>query len=406
MTVRILAVADSESFLKWAATTLDQVAADGTDVDSRVVVIQGPLEPSPEQHRAALAGTGVTEAPVASRRTLARLVRDHQPDVVLVAATGPVAEMIALTVLKASGDRRPALLSGPPGMALSAGSTVGVKWRFGWCDAFIVHSPREVDLFAEAFKRHGAHPRMVLTRLPFLARLGEIEPVTTPVRRIVFAPQPIVPHRRSDRLALLRGLARLHEQGFEVVVKVRTRAGERQTHYEALPFESLWRREHARMGLPADGLEFAAGPMSDWLTPGTALVTVSSTAALESLALGLPTALVADLGVSEDLANEVYVESGCMVRLDELGSTLARGGPVPNGRWLGENYLHETPSELGTAVSQLAAARRAGMLPPVASAQPLSRAISLYSQLKSDVPLLWYPAVWVRALLGRHRPLA
>lgn len=411
MTVRVLAVVDSESFLKWAVSTLSLVRRDGSDADGRVVVVKGPLEPSPDQVATAMAGTGITEYRVLSRRQLAGLVARHPPDAVLVGATGPVAELIALTVLRASGEHRPALLSGPPGMALSPASAIGVKWRHRWCDAYVVHSPAEVDLFREAFAREGASPRIVLSRLPFLARtsMGAERGAPTapplPPRRVVFAPQSTVPHLRADRLKLLRGLAHLHDEGFDVVVKLRTRVGEQQTHYEALPYETLWRQEHTRLGYDIGALRFEAGTLVEWLTPGSALVTVSSTAALESLALGLPTAVLADFGVNEDLANTAYEHSGCLVRLNELPDLLRAGEPRANEQWLAANYLHDAPNELGPVLDDFAARRRGGALPPVRSRKPDNWFVHLYSAVKSDLPVLWYPARWGRAVLGRFRAL-
>ena len=405
MPLRLLAVVDSESFLKWAASTIGRLAADGLAVDGRAVTIKGPLEPSPAQVTAAVAGTPITDAPVVTRRALSRLVERQRPDAVLIGATGPIAEMIALTVLRASGGYRPALLSGPPGMALSPASAYGVRWRQRWCDAYIVHSPRETALFRDAFARYGAHPRMVLSRLPFLAQVPRVGPSDTPVTRVVFAPQSTTPHARTDRVTMLRGLARLQEQGYDVVVKLRTRAGEQQTHYEALPYRTLWEQEHERLGHSADDLRFETGPLSDWLVPGTALVTVSSTAALESLAVGLPTAVVVDFGISAELANEVYDGSGCMVRLDDLPARLRERGPVVDPGWLAANYLHDTPSELGPTLEQLAAERLERGLPPVRSRRPVNPLVHLYSAIKSDIPALWLPARWARAVLGRFTAL-
>lgn len=405
MSLRIVAVVDSESFLKWATATLDEIAADGVDVDGRAVVVKGPLEPSAAQVAAALAGTSTTDAPVVTRHDLARLVAKHRPDAVLVGATGPVAEMLALTVLQAAGRHRPVLVSGPPGMAFSPASAYGVRWRERWCDVYVVHSPRETDLFREAFARFGASPRLVLARLPFLARAPRNRPSETPVTRVVFAPQSTAPHARSDRVAILRGLAHLHHEGYDVVVKLRTRAGEQQTHYEALPYQVLWEQEHARLGHDVGDLRFESGPLTQWLTPGTALVTVSSTAALESLAVGLPTAVVVDFGISAELANEVYDGSGCMVRLNDLPARLREGGPVVDPGWLAANYLHDTPSELGPTLEQLAAERLERGLPPVRSRRPVNPLVHLYSAIKSDIPALWLPARWTRAVLGRFTAL-
>ena len=74
----------------------------------------------------------------------------------------------------------------------------------------------------------------------------------------------------------------------EVVVKLRAAPGEQQTHEEQLPFDALW-TDLADAGLVTEShVRFATGPLSDQLVPGSALVTVSSTAVLEAVAAGLP----------------------------------------------------------------------------------------------------------------------
>jgi len=284
-------------------------------------------------------------------------------------------------------------------MAMAAASTKGVKWRSQWCDAYIVHSPREVELFHQAFMRRGSDPRIIVARLPFLK--DRLDGAEAPVQRVVFAPQPILPRRREDRVTILDGLAQLHDEGFDVVVKLRARRGEQQSHLEAVPFDRLWQQEHSRLGYDSQILRFETGPMSEWLTSGTALVTVSSTAALESLSLGLRTVLIADFGIAPELANQIYADSGCMVRLSELSKTLRSGGPIANSDWLRTTYLHDWPSELGVAVGELVASHRDGTFVRANVARPVNRLIYLYSALKSSLPMLWYPAKWSRAILGR-----
>src|SRR5690606_23668125 len=139
-------------------------------------------------------------------------VREARPDVVLVAATGPVAEMVARAVVRADPKRRPALITGLPGMALPA-TPRGTAWR-RWCDAFVVHSRRERLAYQEAFAAHSVEPEVVLTHLPFLERHAAMK--SQPVDRVVFAAQAKVPAGRDERLRLLDGLANLSTEGFDV----------------------------------------------------------------------------------------------------------------------------------------------------------------------------------------------
>jgi hypothetical protein len=369
MTVRVLAVADSDSYLKWACATLDRLGApDDVELERSAVIVRTPLVPTPSQVAAAVAGTSIVRPRVLGLGALSDHVRTTKPDVVLVAATGPVAEMVARVVVRVDEPNRPALVTGLPGMALPA-TPLGAGWR-RWCDAFVVHGRAEVEAYREAFAAQGATPHVVLTRLPFLER--RTSPAGGPVRRVVFAPQSLVPAGRAERVAILDGLAATAGAGYDVVVKLRARAGERQTHNEAHPFDALWDAEHARLGHRRDLLRFVDGPMTEWLDDGTALVTVSSTAALESLALGVPTVLLDDFGVSDELLNAPFAASGCLASLADLPDVLADGGPVPDATWLEENYLHSEPSELPQTVRALAARHAEGTLPALGGVRPVS----------------------------------
>lgn len=385
----VLAVADSDSYLKWAAATL--VGLDEVAGELDVVVVHSPIRPTPAQAGAAVAGTGLPVPAVLGLRALWWRLRRERPDVLLLADTGPTAEVVARLAVRTLRKNRPVLITGLPGMGLPA-TERGTGWR-RWCDAFVTHGRREVDAYRAAFAEHGVAPRLPLTRLPFLADGASRSPDDAdpagsrePVKRIVFAAQPSVPADPDERLALLDGLARLHEAGFEVIVKLRARAGERQTHDEAYPYEELWESAHGRLGHPSDAVTFADGPMSAQLTPGTALVTVSSTAALESLAAGLPTVLVGDLGVREDLLNEPFATSGCQIRLADLTDVLDAGGPRPDPRWLERNYLHAAPSELPRTVRELADLRARGGLPTLTDVTPWSARRHRWSLLRIALP--------------------
>ncbi|MGF0117753.1 DUF6716 putative glycosyltransferase [Promicromonospora sp. Marseille-Q5078] len=380
---RVLAVADSDSYLKWAVWTLAGLRRDDGHVEASAALVRSPIAPTPEQVAAAVRGSGIPGPAVLSPRGLRRLVRTKRPDVVLVAATGPVAELVAREVLRATRPgRRPALVTGLPGMALPA-TPQGAGWR-RWCDAFLVHARVETAPYVEAFARQGARPDLVLTRLPFLD--GPAGDAPAGVRRVVLAAQAKVPASRVDRVALLDGLAGLAADGLDVVVKLRARAGERQTHNEQHPLDALWAAEHARLGRPADAVGFVTGPMADQLTPGAALLTVSSTAGLESLARGLPTVFLADFGVGPALLNEPFAASGCLRRLDEVAATLRAGGPAPDPAWLDEHYLHTAPSGLPAAVHDLARRSRTGDLPPL-SVTPWSWRRHWWSAARSALPV-------------------
>ncbi|MEO5877805.1 MAG: DUF6716 putative glycosyltransferase, partial [Streptosporangiaceae bacterium] len=90
--MKILAVADSDSYLKWAATLLDQVPPGW---DRRLVVVRTPITPSPGQIRAAVSGSRSTGAVTVTATAVRRLLRDYDPDAVLLACTGPVVRALS-----------------------------------------------------------------------------------------------------------------------------------------------------------------------------------------------------------------------------------------------------------------------------------------------------------------------
>ncbi|MCB7136461.1 DUF6716 putative glycosyltransferase [Cellulosimicrobium marinum] len=381
--VRLVAVADSDSYLKWAAATLASL----DDVAAGIVLLRNPIQPSPAQVGAALAGTPFRPDDVASVH-VARLrahLRRAAPDVVLVAATGPVVELVVRAV---AGLRpRPAVVTGLPGMALPA-TSLGVRYRAA-SDAFVVHSHTEREAYEAAFATQGLHPVLALERLPFVpvgpgpAAAPAPEPgAAPPVERVVFAAQAKVPATRADRLCVLDALARAGRDR-DVVVKLRAVGGERQTHAEEHPYPALWEAERAARGW-SDEVRFVAGPLGDWLGPGAGLVTVSSTAALEAVAAGVPVAVVEDFGVDDSMLTGVFAGSGLLRPLDAV----VRGDlGLPDPVWWARNYGHDDPGELGHVVAGLARAVRTGRLDP-RPVRPRSWRRYVRSWLRCAVPLV------------------
>lgn len=162
--------------------------------------------------------------------------------------------------------------------------------------------------------------------LPFLGGkpyVGGQDPYT-----VVFAAQPSVPESRKDRTYLLDRLiqhARLHPDR-EVLLKLRSKPGEHTTHIEELPYQKLAQKTD----LPAN-FRLVYGHMGEVLDRTDLLVTISSTAALESLHRRIPTVVLSDLGVREALGNHHFVGSGCLASWDQLDTGHE---PTPDPAWV------------------------------------------------------------------------
>jgi hypothetical protein len=119
-----------------------------------------------------------------------------------------------------------------------------------------------------------------------------------------------------------------------VVIKLRGTAGEAQTHAERYPFDVLLESLEDR----PENLVISTGPMSRHLDRAAGLVTVSSTAVIEAIAMGVPSLVLDDFGVSPALINVVFEGSGLLGDSERL---LTDDLPTPDPRWLAENYLQD-----------------------------------------------------------------
>ncbi|WP_226900654.1 DUF6716 putative glycosyltransferase [Nonomuraea phyllanthi] len=319
----MLAVADSDSYLKWAACLLADLPAGSA---AELVVVRTPIAPSPAQIAAAVRDGIAAPPPVLSARSVRRLAERTRPDVVLVACTGPVVDVLVADVL-AELRPRPVFVSGLPGISVPATEKAWV-FRSG-CDLFVVHSEREVAEFSRIAAGLGGGGAVGLARLPFL-RSGA---AAAGGNRVVFATQAKVPRHREEReriLLALAELARLRPE-LDVVVKLRALEDERQTHRERHHYQRLWRE----LGEPGR-LSFEAGSMHDQLSRAAGFVTVSSTAALEAIALGVPSLVLSDFGVSAEMINLVFEGSGLLGTLDDLAKADFRAASAP---WCAANYF-------------------------------------------------------------------
>lgn len=347
---RLVAVCDSESYLKWAAALLDGLD-DSFETD--LWIVESPIQPTGEQIANAVAGTSRAEAevPVIPVSRLEGELSAASPDVVLAAATGPVVQTVYSTAARL--PRRPGLVSGLPGVGLPA-TFKGQRYRRRG-DAFIAHSEHERQLYREVNRRLGLPVDVWVGRLPMLKSVGAPQPQFadgTAPNRIIFAPQAKVPKERCDRRTALLELARAGRQlDVPVIIKVRSRPGEHETHHEEHTYIEILSELIAEGALGPDDLQVEVGPMADFLTDGAALVTVSSTAALESLDRGLRTFIIGDFGVTKKMLNEVFAGSNLIGTFDDLAAGNFRH---PDPAWLEENYFQKPSEEVPSQLACLA----------------------------------------------------
>ena len=373
--LRVVAIADADSFVKWSASLLGSVPG----IRPHLLVVQTPLTASIDQQRTALAGTGMLSGDVTriGFAQAAAWLEGQRPDVVLLAGRGPFVRLMGRLIDALS--HRPVVVAGLPGMAIPA-QRGALEYR-RHADLLVVHSHREERAFAELGRRIGVQVPTALATLPFARsrsrmlaadrarvlgadaghpagtliaeRPAASSAVRMPATDIVFAAQALVPVGRDERAEIAATLVRAAEAdpNRRVVVKLRSRPGESETHLERDPYLEL---------LPArrpDNLVVSYSSMAAALSTAAGLVTVSSTAAVEAVALGVPVIALDSFGVSKSLLNTVFVGSGLLGGRNEVVAGRFRH---PHPAWLRDNYFHPAAeSTWWNHVEQLVALRRA-----------------------------------------------
>ncbi|WP_078960134.1 DUF6716 putative glycosyltransferase, partial [Streptomyces sp. NRRL B-24085] len=370
--LRIAVLADSDTRWKWGALTADRIAPvpsmesgprggaqAGLALDG--YLLRGRATPTARQlEEVGVRADSLRE--VTAVEFLRALAGTSYDIVVLALVGGGVQAMLhGLARVWDGLEKRPVVVTGYVGVVYEKLAD-GLLLRHG-ADLVLANSRQDAERFRAVYEGVGADASSVTeVALPFLggaAYEGEHDPYT-----VVFAVQPSVPDNRRDRLYLLDRLirhARLHPER-EVLLKLRSKPGEHTTHIEELPYQKLIQRLD-----PPANFRLVYGNMGEVLDRTDLLVTISSTAALESLHRRIPTAVLTDLGIREVLGNHHFVGSGCLASWDQLD---AGHRPLPDEEWVARQgvvadgtYAHAFDAARERIAKLLAAPERPPLTP-------------------------------------------
>ncbi|MFC9505314.1 DUF6716 putative glycosyltransferase [Streptomyces sp. NPDC057002] len=333
---RIAVLADSDTRWKWGALTADRIAPgpsmeagprEGAQVRPVLdgFLLRGRATPTPRQLEEV--GVRADSLREVTAVEFLRAMEEESYDLLVLALVGGGVQAMLHGLARVWQDRaeRPVVVTGYVGVVYEKLAD-GLLLRHG-ADLVLANSRQDADRFRAVYDGVGADASSVTeVALPFLGGApytGEHDPYT-----VVFAAQPSVPDSRKDRTYLLSRLvqhARRHPER-EVLLKLRSKPGEHTTHIEELPYQKLVQRLD-----PPDNFRLVYGNMGEVLDRTDLLVTVSSTAALESLHRRVPTVVLTDLGIRESLGNHHFVGSGCLASWDQLD---AGHRPTPDEEWV------------------------------------------------------------------------
>ncbi|MPY58195.1 DUF6716 putative glycosyltransferase [Streptomyces spongiae] len=364
--LRIAVLADSDTRWKWGALTANRIAPEDSDIRLDGYLLRGRATPTARQLEEVGVRANSLREVTGVEFLRAMGARDSQDsdeeayDIVVLALVGGGVQAMLHGLRSAWGarTRRPVVVTGYVGVVYEKLAD-GLLLRHG-ADLVLANSRQDADRFRDVYEGVGADASSVTeVALPFLggAPYEKRDPYT-----VVFAAQPSVPDSRKDRTYLLNRLvqhARLHPER-EVLLKLRSKPGEHTTHIEELPYQKLAQR----VDLPSN-FRLVYGNMGEVLDRTDLLVTVSSTAALESLHRRIPTVVLTDLGVRETLGNHHFVGSGCLASWDQLD---AGHEPTPDAAWVtrqGVAAYGSYETAFDAARERIAKLLSAAQLPPL-----------------------------------------
>lgn len=322
--IRVLVLADTDSRWKWGFLTAKQLfpAARHTGL-----LLESASVPSARQ----LADTGVTVQPdvVGGVPDFLELDDLDEVDALVLALPGGAVQAVLHGLARRwpRAGRRPLVISGYVGVVYEK-LAEGLLLRAG-SDVILANSATDAEEFRRLLDGTGADPAVVLeTVLPFLGEPDSARPHDGPFT-VTFAAQPGVPLTRAERELVLRRLfrhSRLHPDR-EVLLKVRGALGERSTHADYHPYQRLAAKLSTQ---PPANFRIVQGNMGEVLQRTDLLVTVSSTAAVEAMHRGIPTAILTDFGIKEVLGNHYFIGSGCLAGFADLDDGLL---PTVDSGW-------------------------------------------------------------------------
>lgn len=213
-----------------------------------------------------------------------------------------------------NASKRPIIVCGYPGVILNS-RYIGYSNRI-FCDLILLNSIYDYEKYKEFTTWYNLNYDNAYV---FGYSFEKILRVQTLEKNIVFAEQSIIPKTFKDRMYLIGRLldyANANRE-YNIIIKPRIQVSEQTVfkckyHVEKLLF--LWSLKHK---IPQN-IIISYEKIEKLLANCNLLITVSSTVAIQSIYSGIPTAIIGDFGINEEMGINFYINSGCVTTFDKL----------------------------------------------------------------------------------------
>ena len=235
-------------------------------------------------------------------------------DIVIVALAGEPSSTFYSRFAKLwrNAPARPLTISLYPGIVFRF-HYEGMLRRMG-ADLVLLNSPHDLEMYQQLCDAAGlARCNGLVGGLAVLPGERQSERRAPERECFLFVGQPSVPAPRDERAHLMRLLADVARRypRAEILVKPRNRPGETTLHKTQHQLSELL----SEMANPPANLRLTYEPLDALWDRTSFCSSVSSTAVLEAVWRGIPSHVVADLGVHENLGNHFFLGSGLIQNL-------------------------------------------------------------------------------------------
>lgn len=182
------------------------------------------------------------------------------------------------------------------------------------CDQVLLNCERDYKLYQQIARATTRNENGILFGAPWIRPALASNP--TKEISFLFIEQSIVPESLKDRTNLVKNLIKLAKQqpDWKCVVALRARQGEASSHSTEHCLEKIYNRLKPDL----ENLHFVVEDIDMLIARSHHVATISSSAALTSLAWGKLTLFINDMGVKEAFGNNLFKDSGHMTSLQNI----------------------------------------------------------------------------------------
>lgn len=247
-------------------------------------------------------------------------------------------------ILAGRSGRRPVIFGGYCGLVFKE-FLQGYLDRQG-LDVFFVNSRHDLELFQSYSKSLNlGSDNLYLSGLPMLdastmadKQVEEENDQGRPLKAMIFADQPSVPHTMAARRFIIEQLLELARQNPELIVYFKPRHRPSQnSHHETAHHSEKILKSLKKSGVVPSNFILTYEKLSELFPKCDTLLTVSSTAALEAYLYGLRIGIIHEVGISEQFGNYYFIDSGALVTFQEISAGRRNFGFSP--QWARQRFL-------------------------------------------------------------------